>query len=110
MIRALVNDNFEYLGVNIALVIAEGEQAPVTHVLHADNDGHVHWDMREPNVRTAPTMVLGHEEARALLDGLLRHYQGASDMHTARDDLLHERARVDGLIDTVSRIATGRAT
>lgn len=52
-----------------------------------------------------PTMVLDDDVARALLDALLRHYQGASDMHTVRSDLLHERGRVDKLTDAIIAIA-----
>lgn len=51
------------------------------------------------------TLVLEEDEARALLEALLRRYQGASDMHTVRSDLLHERGRVDKLLATVTDLA-----
>ena len=57
----------------------------------------------------AVTIALDDDEARALLDALLRHYQGASDMHTVRSDLLHERARVDKLTEAIIRIASPHA-
>jgi hypothetical protein len=55
------------------------------------------------------TFVLDDDEARALLEALMRRFQGASDMHTVRSDLLHERGRVDRLTDAVIRIAGGKA-
>lgn len=54
---------------------------------------------------TTPTMLLTNDLARALLDALMRHYQGASDMHTVRADLLHERGRVDKLVTAVIDLA-----
>lgn len=51
------------------------------------------------------TFSLPDEFARALLEKLLQYYQGASDMHTVRADLLHERGRVDKMIETISNIA-----
>lgn len=64
------------------------------------------WEeITDPAAAVEPTIVLESDAARSLLDALLRHYQGASDMHTVRADLLHERGRVDKLTDAVIRIA-----
>jgi hypothetical protein len=52
-----------------------------------------------------PTLRIGEEEARVLLDALLDHFRGGSDERNARDDLKHERARVDKLMDSVIRLA-----
>lgn len=51
------------------------------------------------------TFIIPDEFARALLEEMLRHYQGASDMHTVRADLLHERGRVDKLLNAVTEMA-----
>ena len=70
-------------------------------------NGHLHFEPFDTNPLADPgiTFSMQEEVARALLDALLRHYQGASDMHTVRRDLLHERGRVDRLIEVVSSIA-----
>jgi hypothetical protein len=66
------------------------------------------WEEVSGQITTSPPVTLALEdgEALALLDALLRHYQGASDMHTVRSDLLHERGRVDKLTDAMIRIAS----
>ena len=46
-----------------------------------------------------PTFHLRDEEARALLEALIRHYQGAEDTRSLRKDYDAERARVDKFID-----------
>jgi hypothetical protein len=71
--------------------------------------GWIRWEPFDPQnmlagTDTGLTFRLQDEAARALLDALLRHYQGASDMHTVRSDLLHERGRVDNLIKFVQDI------
>lgn len=63
------------------------------------------WDEVEPGAMVAPTLLLGEDAARALLDALVRRYEGASDMHTVRSDLLHERGRVDKLTSGLMQIA-----
>lgn len=54
---------------------------------------------------TKATMSLPDDCARALLTALLNHYQGAPDVHKVREDLLHERGRVDHLIDMYGLLA-----
>ena len=71
--------------------------------------GYLRWEEFSPEqavTGTGPglTIRLPDEAARALLDALLRHYQGASDMHTVRSDLLHERDRVDKITDALIRL------
>jgi hypothetical protein len=63
------------------------------------------WDEVEPDGAASPTILLSEEAARALLDALVRRYEGASDMHTVRSDLLHERGRVDKLTEAVCGLA-----
>ncbi len=57
--------------------------------------GTVTWEQAELGVDPGVTFSIPEEFGRELLEQLLRHYQGASDMHTVRADLLHERGRVD---------------
>lgn len=51
------------------------------------------------------TFSLQNDFARALLEALLRHYNGSEDARTTRADLLHERQRVDKLVGVVCEIA-----
>jgi len=76
----------------------EGE---VTRVYHINEYGSGSWDVVEDGVISAPTFRMTDDLARELLDELMRYYQGASDMKSARADLLHERGRVDKLIEHI---------
>lgn len=50
-----------------------------------------------------PSLRLTDDMARALMDALSAHYGGTSDVRTLRADLLHERGRVDRVIDYLIR-------
>jgi hypothetical protein len=54
-------------------------------------------------VQLEPTLSLREESARALLQALLRYYQGGDDLRALRKDYDAERARVDKLIELVAR-------
>lgn len=56
--------------------------------------------------QTIEPLVLTDEDARALLTALLHYYDGGEDTRTLRKDYDAERARVDRLIDTITRIAS----
>jgi hypothetical protein len=104
VIEVRVSDDFMIDG--LAIYIARRQPASPRLILRLREDGTHGWEQVEPQDTTEPTLKLGGEEARALLEALLRHYQGASDMHTMRSDLLHERERVDKLTGAVIAIAT----
>lgn len=107
MFKARIADHFAADGCAIWLY-TEWEKGQ-RNIMHFGADG-VEWqDAAVTSTEVKPTMLLPDDAARALLDALLRHYQGASDMHTARADLVHERGRVDKLTDAVIRIAGGAA-
>jgi hypothetical protein len=76
-------------------------------VLSPQVNGPMGWQLLDPagGIQPDPTITVPDEAGRAVLDALLRHYEGASDMHTVRGDLLHERDRVDRLLNTVCMIA-----
>lgn len=103
-VEVRVSDYFTFDGVHIH--VRQKGSLDTLYVTGIEN-GHLVWEpLTETQLleaRPSPLM-LTNDVARALLDALLRHYQGASDMHTVRADLLHERGRVDGLIETVSRL------
>ncbi len=108
-IRAQISDSFilDGIAVRISLHTSWGD----VKILKFREDGSVIFETYEVGTLADPgvTFALQNEYARALLDALLRYYQGASDMHTIRADLLHERGRVDNLIRVVSEIATTNA-
>lgn len=105
MFKARIADHFAADGCAIWLY-TEWEKGKRS-VMHFSADGvnGVAWQDAEATAEIPPTMRLPDDAARALLDALLRHYQGASDMHTVRADLLHERGRADKLTDALIRIA-----
>jgi hypothetical protein len=57
----------------------------------------------------APTIVLPEDSGRALLDALVRHYQGAEDTRQLRRDYDNERMRVDNLTNALVDIARASA-
>lgn len=64
-------------------------------------DGTVEWHpLDEVAAMTEPraSLTLREDHARALLQALLRHYQGGDDLRALRKDYDAERARVDRLI------------
>ena len=98
-----VSDDFMIDGVAIYVSIkhTHGRQ-----ILQLGEDGRQTWTDHEPlGVVAQPTLKLPGEAARALLDALLRHYQGAADTQTLRSDLLHERNRVDKITSGLLQIA-----
>lgn len=105
MIEVRVSDDFMIDG--LAIYISQKVAGMGRQILRLHDNGTQGWELVEqPATITDPTLKLDGDSARALLDALLRHYQGASDMHTVRSDLLHERGRVDKLTDAVIAIAT----
>lgn len=55
----------------------------------------------DPLAEVGVTFQVNHEFGRALLDALLRYYQGSGDYHEIRKDYNNERARVDKLLDAL---------
>lgn len=63
----------------------------------------------DPGIADVPTLTLPTEVAHVLLDALAEHFGGTSTQQAARADFVHERGRVDKLLDAVTRIATRAA-
>ena len=95
----------DYMIDGLAIYISQKTGGTSRLLLHLHDDGAQSWDDVDSVAIVEPTLKLQGEFARALLDALLRHYQGASDMHTVRADLLHERGRVDKLTSGLLQIA-----
>lgn len=104
MIRARCSEVFPSGLVRIAIVHADRGSR---QLLRLDSGAARHWeDLPEAMEEGEPTLILYDDEARALLDALVAHYQGAENTQTLRRDYDHERARVDKLTDAVTGIAT----
>lgn len=109
MIRAYIADRpFAGMGVGIAIVDHPGEtsmdrQAQVLRL--GEGSLSQSWEPVEDGANLQPTMTLDDSVARALLEGLNRHYGGVDDTRLLRKDYDAERKRVDKLIDVVSGIA-----
>lgn len=99
MIKAYIRDTI-IGGLDIAIVLEGDGQA--RRILHLDGD-HPTWADLPEAANTEPTLRLDDQMARALLDALTRHYQGAEDTRALRRDYDAERARVDKLIDAAIR-------
>jgi hypothetical protein len=105
VIKVRVADAFAF-GGGFAVQVIQDEPAGRRILRMAENSASYHWEPVPEGAAIEPTMMLPDEIGRPLLDALTRHYQGATDMHTVRADLLHERGRVDKLTDALIRIAT----
>jgi hypothetical protein len=104
-LKVLISDNFAFASDAVAVAIILQHNHDERSVMHVSPEGYTTWDNVDPLVANKPTFTLPNDAARALLDGLMRHYQGASDMHTVRRDLLHERGRVDKMLEAVTALA-----
>ena len=100
--EAHVSDDFMIDGIAVYLSIKDGMSR---RILRCQPDGNSTWEDHDPLTTATPTLKLNGEAARALLDALLRFYQGSADTQTVRSDLLHERGRVDKLTEAVISIA-----
>lgn len=101
MIRAYVREDF--LGMSLAVtLIREGDgglNPPTILRLPEGENRFARWENlpEQPGTDIAPTLRLGEDEARALLDVLARHFGGAEDTRALRRDYDAERTRVDQL-------------
>jgi len=89
------------------------------YVLHTENSNTFRWDELPPPTAALsdgvlePTIVLPSDSGRALLEALVRHYNGAEDTRTLRRDYDAERRRVDEqnkVIADVARILARKDT
>jgi hypothetical protein len=95
--KTFISSDMMIDGVNLFIVEDFNDQRRLMQM----NGAVVNWVLVEDGVYQSPTISLSNDAGRAVLETLLRHYQGASDMHTVRSDLLHERGRVDRLMDVL---------
>lgn len=103
-IRIAITDSFDVDG--LAVTIGLRIDPSITRVGRINEYGSVQYEDVDPNTNITPTVRLSHDIARALLDALLRYYGGAPDSHTVRADLVHERGRVDKMLDALMDLAS----
>jgi hypothetical protein len=105
MIRAFVANDPMSFGVRVAIFNQRGDGDYPREVLRivGDESGvhHFHWQAVSPHELVEPTLQIPGDMARALLDGLTRHFSGAEDTRVLRQDYDAERKRVDKLTDAL---------
>jgi hypothetical protein len=99
MHKAYIHQNWLMDGIDIFIVILGPNGKYLVR-----RDGNTER-LEEGSASTEPTITLSEEAARTLLDQLLQYYQGATDLHTVRSDLLHEREQRDKLTAAITRMA-----
>lgn len=109
MIRAHVHEDRigMTVGIFIMLYPPEGSMDGRPRILRlpVGDQKYPDWEEIPPTgVVDEPTLRLGTDEARALLDALTNHFHGAEDTRALRRDYDHERERVDTLIGHLAAI------
>ena len=109
MIRAQVHRDWNSFGVAILLTEQLDDDTRPREIVRlvAPESGRPSFKLEEINFArpVEPTLALPDDMARALLDALMQHYQGAEDTRALRRDYDAERARVDKLTDALIGIA-----
>lgn len=100
-----VTDNFMVDGLSVYISLKHS--AMERTLMRVSDHGSSRFEAIEPMMQTDPTFTIPGEAGRALLDALIRHYQGGGDLHALRQDYDAERRRVDKLTDAVITIASG---
>lgn len=107
MIYAQVSDLYHFGSDRIAIRFAARDPdalipAQYARVVPREHDGAVlEYETPAGPLATTTTISLTDPEARALLETLAAHFGGSGPAKAARDDLLHERQRVDKLTDAL---------
>jgi hypothetical protein len=100
---AIVQDTY---GDGINLTVRIKDDHTHSRYMKITEEGRYIWeDMDGSLMRAHPTMHLSDDTGRAMLQALMNHYQGAEDLRTVRADLIHERGRVDKLINMYGDLA-----
>lgn len=106
-IHVHVTDNYFNHGVRVFIVHDLGDEKRILR--NPGALGFDSWEVFEPNQEVEPTFALSDDASRALLEALVRHYQGAEDTRALRRDYDAERKRVDDqakvLADVVRALA-----
>jgi len=93
--RVFIENSFSANGVAVHLGTYSNGKLLVAKFMQLE------WEEVPPATSTQPSLYLDDNLARSLLDALARHYGASTDIITTREDYLHERSRVDKLIDNL---------
>ncbi len=87
-IRAYVNDNLMMFGSLHVAIVDQSDDGHVLRILRISDDPFAEsWEDIDHNAGdVAPTLKLPGEAGRALLDALVRHYDGGEDTRRLRAD------------------------
>lgn len=111
MIRAFIHEPFITAPDAVAISLIREIDQPGFHERHilqllAGEDGRIigrNWVPFETGALEpmAPTLSLGHEEARVIANALVGYFGGVDDQRALRRDYDHERERRDKLEDAL---------
>ena len=112
MIRAYIRENLPMDSLEITLI--QGSDGTPRRIMGMVDPaaGIFRWEDLPEDSRhdVTPTLHLGDDEARALLEALVRHYNGAEDTRALRRDYDAERMRVDTLTSALMNVTQMLAT
>lgn len=106
-IHVHVTDNHFAQGVRVFVINDLGDEKLILR----NRSGCDTWETLQRNVDVEPTFALGDTESRALLDALVRHYQGAEDTRALRRDYdaaLKRADAKDAVLADVLRTLAGK--
>jgi hypothetical protein len=83
-------------GYSVGIYVVN-EETSTRHLLRYTGSQAAWEEVSRDGRVTEPTFVMEDSAARALLDALMRYYQGAEDTRALRKDYDAERARADKL-------------
>jgi hypothetical protein len=119
MIRAYVHEPYISSPDTVSVSLVREVDEPgfhERHILHLlpGEDGRIFsraWEPFETGSLEpcAPTLSLGHEEARLIATALIGYFGGVDNERMLRRDYDAERKRVDKLTDAVIEVARGTA-
>ena len=108
-VRAHAEDDFATFGIIVRMAHV-GRDGTIAVASGVSADGQVEYAAGvEPGTLTDPVLRITTDEAHAIYDALgvaLNRSHPHADQ--GRADLLHERGRVDRLLDTISSVLTDR--
>jgi hypothetical protein len=104
-VKVVVSHHFPSWQVGVWLVRKQWfDGVPVTQVAQSAD---LVWEPHdEAAMLDRPSLLLPDEFGRALLDELVTHYGGHSDVRSLRRDYDAERKRVDTLTDAIIKVAS----
>ena len=106
MIRVHVSESLMALGTSVHVV--DNFENGAGHVILRLDGNATRWEPFDPNDVTEapePTFRLPLDVGRAVLDALVRHYNGAEDTRSLRRDYDAERKRVDEQAKLIADVA-----